>query len=160
MIALTQILVPTNLGEPSKIAIRYAVALAQQFGARVFLLHVLRSEDYDAAIEAERVLEQLVPEGAQPSQDEVIRIVARADLRQLLSPEDERATRAEYLLRPAGSDGPHVAIIECARELGIDLVVMGKHGLGRIEHMLGGSVTEKVVRQASCPVMVVKHPSV
>ena len=164
MIALTRILVPTNLGEPSKLAVKYGVALSRQFKAQLFLLHVLRSGDYDAAVEAERVLEQLVPEGAQlqggpgPSADDVVRTVARADLRQLLSPEDEKDTRAEYLLRPAGADGAHAAIAECARAMRIELIVIGKHGLGRIEQMLGGSVTEKLVRQAPCPVMIVKHP--
>jgi nucleotide-binding universal stress UspA family protein len=161
MIALTRILVPTNLGEPSKAAIRYGVALARQFHAQLFLLHVVRSADYDAAIEAERVLEKLAPDDAQrgePSQDQVIRTVACADLRQLLDPQEEQDTRAEYLLRPAGSDSPHATIAQCAREMGIELIVIGKHGLGRIEQMLGGSVTEKLVRQAPCPVMIVKHP--
>ncbi|MEQ1758007.1 MAG: universal stress protein [Vicinamibacterales bacterium] len=160
MIAFTRVLVPTNLGEPSKAAIKYGVALATQFGAQLFLLHVLRSEDFDDAVEAERVLEQLVPEErrGEPTPDEVVRTVARADLRRLLTPEEEQATRAEYLLRPAGVDGPHAAITQCARESGIELIVMGKHGLGRVERMLGGSVTEKVLRLAPCPVLVVRHP--
>jgi nucleotide-binding universal stress UspA family protein len=162
MIAFTRVLVPTNLGEPSKAAIAYGVALAKQSGAQLFLLHVLRSEDFDDAVEAERVLEQLVPEARTgvPSQDEVVRTVARTDLRRLLSPDEEQATRAEYLLRPAGDDGPHAAIAQCAREYGIELIVMGKHGLGRVERMLGGSVTEKLLRLAPCPVLVIRHPLV
>jgi nucleotide-binding universal stress UspA family protein len=160
MIAFTRILVPTNLGEPSREAVKYGVSLARRFGASLFLLHVLRDEDYDAVVEAERVLEELVPEGTphHPTQDEVVRTVARADLQQLLTPQEELETRTEYLLRPAGPDGPHVAIAECARDTAIDLIVIGKHGLGRLEQMMGGSVTEKVVRHASCPVMIVKHP--
>jgi len=160
MIAFSRILIPTNLGDPSKEAIRYGVSLARRFGARVFLLHVLRDKDYEAAVEAERVLEELVPDGAtrEPSADEVARTVARADLEQLLTEQEERDTRAEFILRPAGADGPHVAIVEFARESEIDLIVIGKHGLGRLEHMLGGSVTEKVLRLALCPVLVVKHP--
>ena len=161
MIALTRILVPTNLGEPSKAAIRHGVAFARQFKSQLFLLHVLRSEDYDAAIEAERVLEELAPDTTQPrgpSPDDVVRTVARADLQKLLGPQEERDTRAEYLLRAAGSDGPRAAIAQCAREMGVELIIIGKHGLGRIEQMLGGSVTERLVRQAPCPVMIVKHP--
>ncbi len=160
MIAFTRILVPTNLGEPSKAAIKFGVALARQFDAKLFLLHVLRNEDYDAVIEAERVLEKLVPEAepGEPNPEEVVRTVARADLQQLLNPYDERATGAEYLLRPVGTMGAPAAIADCARQIGIDLIVMGKHGLSRIEHMLGGSVTEKVVGLSACPVMVVKHP--
>jgi len=161
MIAFTRILVPTNLHGPSKEAVRYGVALARQFDAKLFLLHVLRNEDYDAVVEAERVLETLAPEGSQsgePNPDEVARTVARADLQQLLNPQEETATSAEYLLRPSGTDGPAAAIADCAREMDIDLIVIGKHGMGRIEHMLGGSVTERVLGQAPCPVLVVRHP--
>jgi len=162
MIALTRILVPTNLGEPSKAAIRYGVAFARQFHARLYLLHVLSDQDFDLAVEAERVMEHLAPDVAEPPEDStpeaVVRTVARADLRRLLDPADEQAARAEYLIRPEGAIGPHAAIVACARDLQVELIVMGKHGIGRVEHLLGGSVTERVVRQAPCPVMVVQHP--
>jgi len=160
MITLTRILVPTNLGEPSKVALRYGVAFARQFGARLFVLHVLRPQDFDAAVEAERVVETLLPDPTQPlapEPDEVARNAARADLRRLLDTQDERDARVEYLLRAARSGGPAGEITACALENGIDLIIMGKHGLGRVEYMLAGSVTERVVRHASCPVMIV-HP--
>jgi len=67
-------------------------------------------------------------------------------------------TRAEYLLRPSGVGGAGDAIVQCARELGVELIVMGKHRLGFVEHLLAGSVAEKVMRQAPCPVLVVQHP--
>ena len=161
MIALTRILVPTNLGEPSKAAITYAVAFARQFGAQVLLLRVLPSEDFEATLESERVVETLMPgasPAAEPNLDEVARNAAREALRDLLDPQVEQAVRAEYLLRSAGPDGPGVAIATCARETGAELVIMGKHRLGLVEHMLAGSVTEKVVRQAPCPVLIVQHP--
>lgn len=159
MIALTRILVPTNLGEPSRAALRYGVAFARQFNARLFLLHVLPEAEYHAAVEAERVVEQFVADEHQPepSADDVVRTVARADLRQLLDPDDERATRAEYLLRPGTAEGPHRAIVRCAADLGVELIVIGKHGLGRVERMLGGSVTERLLREAPCPVMVIRQ---
>jgi nucleotide-binding universal stress UspA family protein len=161
--ALTRILVPTNLGEPSRTAIQHGVAFARQFGARLFLLHVLDAKKLDAALETERVLEVLAPEraeplAAEPSPLEVARNAARHDLAQLLTPKDEQDTQAEYLLRASGVAGPAEAIVACARELGVELIVMGKHHLGFVEHMLAGSVAEKVVRHASCPVLVVQHP--
>jgi nucleotide-binding universal stress UspA family protein len=160
VIALNRILVPTNLGQPSRAAIKYGVEYARQFRAQLFLLHVLPTEDYEAVVEAERVLEQLVPDDGRPpdlSPDAVVRTVARADLRRLLDGDEERDARAEYFLLPAGSDGPHAAITACAREQGIDLIIMGKHGIGRVEHLLGGSVTERVVRHAPCAVLVLPH---
>lgn len=163
MFALTRILVPTNLGEPSRAAIRYGVAFARQFRAKLFLLHVLDAKGLDAALETERVLEVLSA-GAdggpanEPSSLEIARNAARHDLAQLLKLEDERDTQAEYLLRASGMAGPAEAIVACARELDVELIVMGKHHLGFVEHVLAGSVAEKVVRHAPCPVLTVQHP--
>jgi nucleotide-binding universal stress UspA family protein len=161
LFALTRILVPTNLGEPSKAAIRYGVAFARQFDAKLYLAHVLAARDFDAAIETERVIETLLPEvpaesGLNP--DEVARNAAREDLSRLLEPQEERDTQAEYMLRAAGPSGPGDAIVACAEELGVELIVMGKHRLGFVEHLFAGSVTEKVIRHAPCPVLIVQHP--
>jgi nucleotide-binding universal stress UspA family protein len=161
--ALNRILVPTNLGEPSRTAIQYGVAFARQFGAKLFLLHVLDAKGFDAALETERVLEVLSPDEAarpssEPSAQEIARYAARHDLSRLLGSDDERETRAEYLLRASGISGASEAIIACARELDVELIVMGKHQLGFVEHLLAGSVAEKVVRHAPCPVLVVQHP--
>ncbi len=161
MIAMARILVPTNLGEPSRSAVRYGVAFARQFGAQLILLHTMNAKDFEVAIEAERVLEQLVPAtpGApHPTRDEVVNAVARADLRRLLDADEERETRADYLLRPFTDGGPDSAIVACARELGVDLIIMGKHTIGRVEHLIAGSVTERTIRQAPCPVMILQHP--
>lgn len=164
MFALTRILVPTNLGEPSKAAIRYGVAFARQFNARLYLLHVLDVKELDAVLETERVLATLLPETAtatattaEPEPDEIAHKAARDDLAKLLSPEEERDTHAEYLLRGAPG-GAGDAIVACARELGVELVVMGKHRQGFVDHLVAGSVAEKVIRRAPCPVLIVHHP--
>jgi nucleotide-binding universal stress UspA family protein len=160
--ALNRILVPTNLGEPSRAAIQYGLAFARQFEAKLFLLHVLDAKDLDAALETERVLEVLSPEAEapvpnDPSPLELARNAARHDLGRLLSLDDERATRAEYLLRASGMAGVGDAISKCAREVGAELIVMGKHHLGVVEHLIAGSVAEKVIRHAPCPVLIVQH---
>lgn len=161
--ALTRILVPTNLGGPSRTAIRYGVAFARQFSSKLFLVHVLDAKDLDAALETERVLEVLssdeaAPPASEPSPLDLARNAAQHDLGRLLALDDERATRAEYLLRPSGLAGPGDAIVACARELEVELIVMGKHHLGLVEHLIAGSVAEKVVRRAPCPVLIVQHP--
>lgn len=165
MFALQRILVPTNLGEPSRAAINYGVAFAKQFGARLHLVHVLPARRFEAAIEAERVVETLLPQAldetatpVEPAPEDVARNAAREDLAGLLGPDDERETRAEYLLRSAGVQGPGEEIVQCARELGVELIVMGKHRMGFVEHLLAGSVTERVVRDAPCPVLIVHYP--
>jgi nucleotide-binding universal stress UspA family protein len=160
--ALNRVLVPTNLGEPSRTAIHYGVAFARQFGAKLFLLHVLDARKLDAALETERVLEVLSPDAerpdGEPSALDVARNAARHDLSQLLARDEERDTRAEYLLRASGLPGPAEAISECARELDVELIVMGKHHLGFVDQLLTGSVAEKVLRHAPCPVLIVQYP--
>jgi len=161
MFALKRILVPTNLGEPSKAAIRYGVAFARQFGARLILVHVLPPKEFDAAIETERVMEALLPEeqpAPEPDPVTVVRNAAREQLGRLLTAQEEWETQAEYLLRPVGAGGSGDEIVACARELDVELVVMGKHRLGFVEHLMAGSVTEKVMRHAPCPVLIVQHP--
>jgi nucleotide-binding universal stress UspA family protein len=161
MFALTRILVPTNLGEPSQTAIKYGVAFARQFNAKLFLVHTLDVKELDAALETERVLETLMPEApasaTEPDPEQIAHNAAREDLAKLLSPEEERDARAEYLLRGAPS-GAGDAIVACAQELAVELVVMGKHRQGFVDHLVAGSVAEKVIRRAPCPVLIVHHP--
>lgn len=165
MFALTRILVPSNLGEPSKAAVRYGVAFARQFGAKLYLLHALDARDFAAVIETERVLETLLPDesstrrsNSEPDPTDVAQNAARENLGRLLLPQEERDTHAEYLLCAAGVGGPGDAIVECAKEFGVQLIVMGKHRLGFVEHLVSGSVAEKVMRRAPCPVLIVQHP--
>ncbi len=165
MFALTKILVPTNRGEPSKAAIRYGVAFARQFGARLILVRVLSPDEYEAAIETERVIETLLPEEsapdsapAAPSTEDVARNAAREHLGELIDPDAERETQVEFLLRSSGRQSPGDALVACAEELDVELIVIGKHRIGFVEHLLAGSVTETVVRQAPCPVLIVQHP--
>jgi nucleotide-binding universal stress UspA family protein len=56
------------------------------------------------------------------------------------------------------SDEPHDEIIRYANDEDIDLIVMGTHGRGGLARLLMGSVAEKVVRTARCPVLTVRHP--
>jgi nucleotide-binding universal stress UspA family protein len=164
LFVLKRILVPTNLGEPSKAAIQYGVAFARQFNAQLFLAHVLTEQRFDAVIETERVMAALMPgvtgagQSAAPDSDDIVKNAAREDLGRLLTPQEAQDTRAQYVLRAAGPAGPGDEIVACATELEVELIVMGKHRLGFVEQLLAGSVTEKVIRQAPCPVLIVQHP--
>jgi nucleotide-binding universal stress UspA family protein len=161
MIALTRILVPTNLGEPSRSALAYGVALARRFQATLSVLRVLSQREFDQVVEAERVVEALTEDDAahtHPTVDDIVETAARASLAGLLDPQAAAAVQARYLLRPTAPHGPHEAIVACARDRGIDLIIMGRHRVGRVDQLLAGSVTERVVRNAHCPVLVVHHP--
>jgi len=162
MIVLKRVLVPTDFSEASTAAVTYGVALARAFNAQLFLLHVVSNQDFDIAIERERVLEELLaesPSAAPPRIDDVARHAVREEFRQILSPQEEADVRAEYVLRTGGAGGPYLEIVRYAKERDIDLIVMGAHGRSFVAHILTmGSVAEKVVRRAPCPVLTVRHP--
>jgi nucleotide-binding universal stress UspA family protein len=142
VIALKTILVPTDFSEPSANALRYARAFAENFNAALHLLHVLEVPVFTGWEAPPLVLEDL-EQGA------------RNQLERLLTAEERQQFRAQLVLL---NGSPFVEIVRYAREQGVDLIVMGTHGRGPIAHMLLGSVAERVVRKAPCPVLTVRHP--
>ena len=81
---------------------------------------------------------------------------ALEQLNALVTAEDRAQLAAQVVMRTGNS--PAFEIAEYARDAAIDLLVMGTHGRGRVAHLLMGSVAEKVVRMAPCPVLTVRHP--
>jgi len=145
MININRILVATDFSEPGKTALQYAVAFADQFGAAVDLMHVIEP----------------VPAGA------LLSYVPKEELKKNMQTHAEQemeALHAEWddyafpVNRVIVHGHPFVEIIRHAKEIHADLIVMGTHGRGAIAHMLIGSVAEKVVRKAPCPVLTVRHP--
>ena len=164
MFALNRILVPTNLGEPSRAALSYGVSFAKKFGAQLYVVHVLSEQEYENAIETERVIEELLPEATPAgaptdgSPSSLAQNAARERLAELLSAEELQETRAELIIRANSSGHAGDEIIECIREFDVELVVIGTHRHGFVEEMLARSVTRKVVRNAPCPVLIVRYP--
>ncbi|HVC20230.1 MAG TPA: universal stress protein [Vicinamibacterales bacterium] len=147
MIALKRILVPTDFSPTSEIAVKYARALAEAFGASLHLLHVLESP----------LLQNVASEVYVPPPDfyEEWERAVRERLDRVV-PAAERGTLALSCDVRTGS--PFVEIVQFAREQDIDLIVLGTHGRGAVAHMFLGSVAERVVRKAPCPVLTVRHP--
>jgi nucleotide-binding universal stress UspA family protein len=144
MIALKKLLVPTDFTEPSGIALRYAKAFAEAFGAALHVLHVIEENAWAYG-----------PDVYNP---ELIRQAQERDaserLSKVLTDAERQKFRAELVMK---SGSPFVEIVRYAKAEDIDLIVMGTHGRGPIAHMLLGSVAEKVVRKAPCPVLTVRH---
>ena len=140
MIALKRILVATDFGPAAEAALTYGRALAKNFGATLTVMHVAENFFLRATIADPHALKAAV---------------ARR-LEERLTAEDRRALHARAVLET--SDQPADAITAYAKQAEIDLIVMGTHGRNGISHLLVGSVAERVVRTASCPVLTVKHP--
>ena len=139
MIVLNNILVATDFGPASDAALTYGRALAKQFGARLHLLHAAENDFLRATV----------------TDPYVLRAAVARRLEQRLTAED-RERSAHVVLET--SDHPAEAIIEYAKHARIDLIVMGTRGRTGVAHLLGGSVAERVVRTAPCPVLTVRHP--
>jgi nucleotide-binding universal stress UspA family protein len=149
MIRLTRILVATDFSEPSDAALSYGRELARAFGAHLQIVNVV--DNLAATI--------VGPEGYVGNLMEMQREVedaARKELEALISDEDRRELGAKPVLLMSGT--PAFAIVNYSKEAEIDLIVMGTHGRGGLGHFLMGSVAEKVVRSAPCPVLTVRHP--
>ena len=155
MITLKHILVPTDFSETSEAAAKYGVALARAFNATLHLLHVEPRRDLQIIVERELVVEKFLSD---PTAATLPPNAARELLGKILTEQEERELRPEYVLRASGLGGPYVEIVRYAKERTIDLIVMGTHGRGFVAHLLMGSVAEKVVRKAPCPVLTVRHP--
>jgi nucleotide-binding universal stress UspA family protein len=146
MIALKTVLVPTDFSECSEAAVRYGRALAEAFGATLHLLHVVQ-DPYKQAWAAEGF--------AAPVTDMLVEWETQARKRL----EETAAACAPVQTTVATRIGsPFYDIGTYASENNVDLIVLGTHGRGPIGHMLLGSVAERIVRKAPCPVLTVRHP--
>ena len=144
---LSRILIPTDFSASSDAALEYGKLLAEEFGASLHLLHVLEEPSTAGAWGSEAYMVEL-PRMRAAAQGE-----AEARLDQVFTPSERERLRVSAEI----ADGPAArTIVDVASRRAIDLIVMGTHGRTGIAHLLLGSVTEKVLRTSSCPVLAVR----
>jgi nucleotide-binding universal stress UspA family protein len=146
MIAIKTILVPTDFSEASESALKYGKALADAFGASLHLVHVM--EDLLAHAWSAEVYVASMP----ALREEIAKEATERLAGMLTDDEHQRLKSTTAIL--AGN--PFLEIIRYAGAQNVDLIVIGTHGRGALAHMLLGSVAEKVVRKAPCPVLTVR----
>lgn len=140
---ISRILFPTDFSHDAEHAFQYALTLARAFGAELYFLHVIyfppQTPEYDIGQiidglvkNAEESLKKLVESAKEPS------LVFHLDVQ-------------------VGVE--HAEITRFAEKEKIDLIVMGTRGRTGLAHVFLGSVAERVVRHASCPVLTVKLPA-
>jgi nucleotide-binding universal stress UspA family protein len=134
VIHVKNILYPTDFSTYSTQAYFHAIALAEKHGARLTIAYVYTPEPTGRDQTA----------GRQHWQDQLKQI----------HPVDPRIPVQHVFLE----GDPATEILRHAENAGIDLIVMGTHGRTGLERLLMGSVTEKVMRDAKCSVLVVKLP--
>src|SRR5439155_11230943 len=146
MITLRRILIPIDFSPHSEQALKYGVALAEKFEAELFLIHAFQ----DVSIYQTEVVS-----GAPPITPPVEQLTAsaRGAMERLVQEKNLQrfGTHTDIV-----EGAPVEEIVDYAKEKNIDLIVMGTHGRGWLAHVLMGSVAEKVVRKAPCPVLTVR----
>jgi nucleotide-binding universal stress UspA family protein len=145
MISMHTILVAVDFSKESILAARFAVSLAQEYKARLYVLHVMEAPNPSI-----RAYVETFDEFRHQMQDS-----AMEDLIQLIPKAAKENIQVEEILEIGH---PHQVIVEKAEELDVDTLVVGTHGRTGLSHVLVGSVAERVVRHAPCPVFVVRNP--
>ena len=148
MTRITRILVPTDFSATADAALDYAFGLAARFGASLQLLHVLDDPFVFEGMSAEAYIAEAPTLRTAMLEDARERLRHRAVLR-----EDGVTIETEVLFGHGAR-----TIAEYAAERGADLIVMGTHGRTGFAHLMVGSVAERLVRTAPCPVLTVRHP--
>lgn len=144
----TRILVPTDFSAQSDAALATAKEFATRFGASLHLVHVLEDPYAVAAYSADAL--GYLPPGIKESWQQE----AEKHLNALLTPAERTKFKAKTTVLFSGSAARE--IVEYAQNNHLDLIVMGTHGRGGFAHLLLGSVAERVVRTATCPVVTVR----
>ncbi len=146
MISLEKILVAVDFSDHAKRALDYGAELARTFGSQLIVGHVVAKPDF---------LSQIPPGGEgyfPPNAQEIAADEAKQECEQWLRQVAVKDAKAVVV-----SGTPFVEIIKLARAEDVDLIIVGTHGRGVIAHALLGSVAEKVVQKASCPVLTVRE---
>lgn len=142
---IRKILVPTDFSEGARPALDYAVSLARDYKATLCILHVIQELAvtpgwYEGVFPIEN-LYMSIEDGAASEMDRLISETGVTDVEKVIS-----------------RGYPATEVLRIAKESGADLIVLGTHGRSGVDHLLFGSTAEKVVRQATCPVLTVRIP--
>jgi nucleotide-binding universal stress UspA family protein len=149
MMMLKNVLVATDFGDLSDVALQYGRELARPFGATLHVLHVVA--DYGGNFGS---WPGYIPYPGHLQLN--IQGAAKRHLDTLVSDDDRRTLHAQPAVITAM--GVAQTIVKYAGEILADIIVVGTHGRGPVAHFMIGSVAERVVRSAPCPVLTVRHP--
>ncbi|HOJ43210.1 MAG TPA: universal stress protein [Syntrophorhabdaceae bacterium] len=139
-----KILCPVDFSEYTESIVAYAVEIAKRFDSELHLLHVIPNLSYFTPYESFMTPENIIA-------------LERNIEKEIEKDFDKIAKKINIPFKKVIKSGiAFVEIIDYIKEESISLVVMGTHGRSGIEHILIGSVAEKVVRKSPCPVLTIR----
>jgi len=142
---IRRMLVGTDFSDCSQRALDYAVRLSADLGAKLYLVHAIEPVYFAGAFYG--------PDASVPMLTEEQRRYAKEAMVDLRDSLRRRNVAVADVIIATGP--PHQMIVEEAETKKVDLIVVGTHGRGGVAHLLLGSVAEKVVRSAKCPVLTI-----
>jgi universal stress protein A len=149
---IKKILAPTDLSSFSASGVRYACNLARAVGAEVIVAHAVSTSEFMS-----HATSLNITSSGTETQDLLGKLAEHHKV--LLQKFTEQAlpsAEANVNVQPIVEMGdPHTLIVNWAKDKAVDLIVMSTHGRSGLSRMLLGSVTEKVLRSASCPVLAI-----
>src|SRR5262245_29402143 len=148
---IKRILVPVDFSDDSLKALAYARDIAKAFGAELLLLYVVEPVYY--ATPADMYV--TTPNMTMLLDEQ--RKIGTTPLRRLITDLEKKKQRVRGMVK-TGSPGQVIA--DTAKSVRADLIVIATHGRSGLAHLFMGSVSEKVVRHASCPVLTVRRGTV
>ncbi len=156
-VEIRSILVPLDISEKLDSALVYAIELAQKLDARIFVLFVLRLESYAYEIPSGVLTEDLMSVLEYLIRLSSLKLSKRVDdAKRKLGILGNEASSVEIKTEAINGLNPAISIADYASRNGIDLVVINTHGRKGIKRLFLGSVTEKVIQESPCPVLVLK----
>ena len=150
MARIARIMVPTDFSAPADAALDYARDVARQFGASIDLVHVFDDPFTSGAFVGDGTV--VMPFELREAAEKYAR--EQLDSRHAAHAAALAGSSTSFLMGP-----PAKCLVEHAKENKADLIVMGTHGRTGLGHLLLGSVAERVVRTASCPVLTTRQPN-
>lgn len=152
---IKNILYTTDLSENSRHAFSYAVSLAERYGAKVTIFHVVEGITSTIRMLLSAYLEESELERIQKGNEEAVLEIMRNRLKQFCDETPVSCPQSEMLVRSGNAVDE---ILSQARKGGFDLMVMGSHGHGFFEDTMMGSTAQRVLRRSKIPVLVVRLP--
>ncbi len=153
MIDIQTILVATDFSDASEAATTYAFRLARTLGARIYLIHIVPESDVQVMVALRAHLQSHIT-------PETLISAYYTDAEKRLSELVDTAKAKDLLQERLIVTGqPAEEIVSWAAAKNVQIIIVGTHGRRGIEHLLLGSVADRVLRQASCAVLVVPPPT-
>ncbi|MBI5213724.1 MAG: universal stress protein [Nitrospirae bacterium] len=144
---IKRILFPTDFSGGALNALPYALDMAKSYGAKLYLLHVI----YDIATSSGLHIPHI-------SVDEMYKELDASARKELEKFGLEQRRVLKDVEHTVIRGVPYEEILKFAQEKNIDLIVIGTHSRKGLDRVLFGSTAERVVRNASCPVLTVREP--